>query len=155
MSSMSSTSTPSSTSQANKASSSNRQRQQQSQKYAVEIEKEVRFRMKKQEETYKIQQVLIENQLVTESYLLDCASFLQSSHFNDVILERGLSGRCGYPICSNSVSTKLVSQIVNETRIVNMSTHLSNAFFFVSFTSASKTSTFNRCQSKNGFHLRL
>jgi len=74
------------------------------------IENEVKFRLKKQEETHKIQSVLIESKEgVADDYLKHCASFLQPSHYEDVVTERSLSGICGYPTCSNSISVPKVS----------------------------------------------
>lgn len=73
------------------------------------VEEEVRFRLKKQEETHKIQSMLIQSAVDSE-YLKHVASHLQPNHYEDVVTERSLAGLCGYPICSNSISVAKVCE---------------------------------------------
>ena len=87
-------------------------------RYLQEIEKEVRFRLKKQEETYLVQQRLIETQKVSEESFIECASFMQPSHYEDVIVERSLAGLCGYPTCGNSVSVDKVSMCWRSSNVI-------------------------------------
>ncbi|XP_072129527.1 putative RNA polymerase II subunit B1 CTD phosphatase rpap2 isoform X2 [Mobula birostris] len=38
---------------------------------------------------------------VTEEFLLDCMKFITAAHYQDLVEERSIIERCGYPICQN------------------------------------------------------
>ncbi|XP_072918773.1 putative RNA polymerase II subunit B1 CTD phosphatase rpap2 isoform X1 [Hemitrygon akajei] len=40
---------------------------------------------------------------VTEEFLLDCIKFITAAHYRDLVEERSIIKRCGYPICQNAL----------------------------------------------------
>eukprot|EP01117_Protostelium_nocturnum_P011347 TRINITY_DN4118_c1_g1_i4.p1 TRINITY_DN4118_c1_g1~~TRINITY_DN4118_c1_g1_i4.p1 ORF type:complete len:340 (+),score=92.03 TRINITY_DN4118_c1_g1_i4:96-1115(+) len=67
------------------------------------LREEIKYRIEKEKETFKRQQLLVDGGHCTSSVLIDCALHFQKGHYDDVVTERSLSRECGYPICSNSL----------------------------------------------------
>ncbi|PRP82435.1 putative RNA polymerase II subunit B1 CTD phosphatase RPAP2-like [Planoprotostelium fungivorum] len=69
----------------------------------AQLKAEIDARLEKEKETFKRQEKLIYQPSSSAAYLVDCASYLQKGHYDDVITERALARVCGYPTCSNEI----------------------------------------------------
>ena len=75
---------------------------------AVEFEKAkqrlrgtVEARVRKERQAFEEQLRLVETAVVTRGHLRAASRFMLPNHYEDVVTERALTLKCGYPVCAN------------------------------------------------------
>eukprot|EP01104_Vermistella_antarctica_P012172 TRINITY_DN3477_c0_g1_i1.p2 TRINITY_DN3477_c0_g1~~TRINITY_DN3477_c0_g1_i1.p2 ORF type:complete len:472 (+),score=114.84 TRINITY_DN3477_c0_g1_i1:199-1614(+) len=67
------------------------------------LKRDIEERVRKERAAFTMQEYLLEDN-VSVGYLAYAADYFQSSHYHDVLEERALDKRCGYPACSKPLS---------------------------------------------------
>lgn len=82
---------------------------QAEQKRLKDLEASVRSQVAAEERAHKIVEKLVLEDEISEEFLLQSGNFITTSHYADVVEERMIAQKCGYPLCKNHLS-KIPSQ---------------------------------------------
>ncbi|XP_035684334.1 putative RNA polymerase II subunit B1 CTD phosphatase RPAP2 [Branchiostoma floridae] len=82
----------------------------------AELEAAIRKRVDCEEKAFRVVERLLDNPVDTD-FFVNCAQYIEPSHYADVLVERSIVGQCGYPVCSNKLpKTKPKQQYHIDTR---------------------------------------
>ncbi|XP_019643158.1 PREDICTED: putative RNA polymerase II subunit B1 CTD phosphatase RPAP2 [Branchiostoma belcheri] len=76
--------------------------QQQKEQSKAELEAAIRKRVDCEEKAFRIVERLLDNP-VDMDFFVNCAQYIEPSHYTDVMVERAIIGQCGYPVCNNKL----------------------------------------------------
>ncbi|XP_078606450.1 putative RNA polymerase II subunit B1 CTD phosphatase RPAP2 [Branchiostoma floridae x Branchiostoma japonicum] len=68
----------------------------------AELEAAIRKRVDCEERAFRVVERLLDNPVDTD-FFINCAQYIEPSHYGDVLVERSIVGQCGYPVCSNKL----------------------------------------------------
>ncbi|KAL9988700.1 hypothetical protein ACROYT_G003175 [Oculina patagonica] len=69
-----------------------------------ELETSIRSQVAAEERAHNIVERLVLEDEVKKDFLINAGNFITTSHYADVVEERMLSKKCGYPLCNNELS---------------------------------------------------
>ncbi|CAH3114698.1 unnamed protein product, partial [Porites lobata] len=69
-----------------------------------DLEASIRSQVAAEERAHKIVEKLVLQDEISEEFLLQSGNFITTSHYADVVEERMIAQRCGYPLCKNRLS---------------------------------------------------
>ncbi|KAJ7334325.1 RNA polymerase II associated protein 2 [Desmophyllum pertusum] len=69
-----------------------------------ELETSIRSQVAAEERAHKMVETLVLEDAVTKDFLINSGNLITTSHYADVVEERMLSKKCGYPICNNQIN---------------------------------------------------
>ncbi|XP_078687070.1 putative RNA polymerase II subunit B1 CTD phosphatase RPAP2 [Branchiostoma floridae x Branchiostoma belcheri] len=78
------------------------QKSQQKEQSKAELEAAIRKRVDCEEKAFRIVERLLDNP-VDMDFFVNCAQYIEPSHYTDVMVERAIIGQCGYPVCNDNL----------------------------------------------------
>ncbi|XP_015775648.1 PREDICTED: putative RNA polymerase II subunit B1 CTD phosphatase RPAP2 [Acropora digitifera] len=69
-----------------------------------ELEASIRSQVAAEERAHKIVEKLVLEDNISSDFLIQAGNFIATSHYADVVDERIIAKKCGYPLCNNDLN---------------------------------------------------
>ncbi|XP_044172847.1 putative RNA polymerase II subunit B1 CTD phosphatase RPAP2 [Acropora millepora] len=69
-----------------------------------ELEASIRSQVAAEERAHKIVEKLVLEDNISSDFLIQAGNFIATSHYADVVEERMIAKKCGYPLCNNQLN---------------------------------------------------
>ncbi|XP_077074918.1 putative RNA polymerase II subunit B1 CTD phosphatase rpap2 isoform X2 [Siphateles boraxobius] len=80
------------------------------------IKEALRQKLELERRALQVVERLVEEDNVTEQFLIDCAWYITSTNYKDTVEERSIAKQCGYPVCPNKLTNVPTQQFKISTK---------------------------------------